>query len=130
MAIARVPMVSPRPVSAGIRRDPIAAVPVPLPRTDSGAVTRTARRKGHVTMVLVGLVTVTLVGLVYLTQILHAASYQYQIDTTHAEIVQLRQEIQSQRGAVARLGAEPRVIQWAQQQGLDPLGSRLRVRAR
>jgi hypothetical protein len=83
-----------------------------------------------VRLVLVGIIVGTLFGLVYLTQTLHAASYQYRIDSLLSEREHLLRELKSQRGTVARLGAEPLVIQWAQQQGLDRLGSRLRVRAR
>jgi hypothetical protein len=40
---------------------------------------------------------------------------------------QMRREIQSQQGTIAQWGAAPQVIDWAYQNGLDPLGGKLRV---
>jgi hypothetical protein len=128
----RVPMVSPRVVARPARPghrvldQPVAS----RPRLDAPPMEVIVRRRATVRLVLAGIIAFTLFGVIYLTQILHAASYQYQIDALMSEREQLQRELRSQRGTVAGLGAEPRVIQWAQQQGLNPLGSSLRVRAR
>jgi hypothetical protein len=128
----RVPMVSPRvAVPPARQRRSELDQPVALrPRLDAPPIEVVVRRRATVRLVLACIIAFTLFGVVYLTQILHAASYQYQIDGLLAEREQLQRELRSQRGTVAGLGAEPRVIQWAQQQGLNPLGPSLRVRAR
>jgi hypothetical protein len=132
LAQTRLPMVSPRVVSPPARPgrrvldQPVAT----RPRLDAPSHEVVVRRRATVRIVLAGIIAFTLFGVVYLTQILHAASYQYQIDALLGERDQLLRDLQSQRGIVARMGAESRVIQWAQQQELDPLGSSLRVRAR
>src|SRR5262245_33927156 len=128
----RVPMVSPRvapPSTRQARR--VHEQPVTgCPRLDARTMEIIVRRRTTVRLRLAGIIAFTLFGVVYLTQILHAASYQYQIDRLLSEREQLQRELRSQRGTVAGLGAEPRVIQWAQQHELNSLGSSVRVRAR
>jgi hypothetical protein len=129
---ARVPMVSPRvaPPPARAARAVLDQPVASRPRLDAPPMEVIVRRRATVRLVLAAIIAFTLFGVVYLTQILHAASYQYQIDALMTERDQLQRELRSQRGTVAGLGAEPRVIQWAQQHELNPLGTSLRVRAR
>jgi hypothetical protein len=110
--------------------------PLPL-----GARPIATRRVGHVpirgrarprpvTFVLAGILVAFLLGLIYLTQTLQAGVANYQIDSLMIERRQLQQELQSLQGAAARWGSESQVIEWAQQQGLTRLGSKVRVPAK
>jgi hypothetical protein len=81
-------------------------------------------------MVLAGILVALLLGLVYLTQTLQAGVANYQIDSLMIERHQLQQELQSEQGEAAQWGSESHVVGWAQQQGLTPLGDKVRVPAR
>lgn len=91
---------------------------------------RARRRLRPVAFVLAGILVAFLLALVYLTQTLQSGVTNYQIDNLLSERQQLQHELHSQQGAVAQWGSEPQVVQWAQQQGLNRLGSTLRVAAR
>lgn len=91
---------------------------------------RARRRMRPVAFVLAGVLFAFLLGLVYLTQTLQAGVTNYQIDNLLNVRQQLQRELQSQQGAVAQWGSEPQVVQWAQQQGLNRLGGKIRVPAR
>ena len=109
-------------IPAGAR--PVAA------RRASQIPARARRRLRPVAFVLAGVLVAFLLGLVYLTQTLQAGVTNYQIDNLLNERQQLQRELQSQQGAVAQWGSEPQVVQWAQQQGLNRLGGKIRVPAR
>jgi hypothetical protein len=91
---------------------------------------RARRRLRPVSFVFAGILIAFLLGLVYLTQTLQAGVTNYQIDSLLIERQRLQQEIQSQQGSVAQWGSEPQVVQWAQQQGLNRLGGKIRIPAR
>ena len=91
---------------------------------------RARRHVRPVTVVLAVILVGLLFGLIYLTQTLQAAVTSYQIDTLLNDRQSLQQELQSQQGAVAQSGSEPKITQWAQQQGLNRLGTKIRLPAR
>jgi hypothetical protein len=91
---------------------------------------RARRRLRPVAFVFAGILVAFLLGLVYLTQTLQAGVTNYQIDSLLIERQRLQQEIQSQKGSIAQWGSEPQVVQWAQQEGLNRLGGKLRIAAR
>ncbi|MEA2622702.1 MAG: hypothetical protein QOH61_1612 [Chloroflexota bacterium] len=90
---------------------------------------RARKRLRPVAFVLAGILVAFLLGLVYLTQTLQAAVTNYQIDNLFIERQRLVQELQSQQGAIAQWGSEPQVVQWAQQEGLNRLGGKVRITA-
>jgi len=108
---------------------PIAARTVVV-RRHTRPMRRAHARVRPVTVALAVIFVSLLFGLVYLTQTLQAAVTSYQIDSLLVERQSLQQELQSQQGAVAQWGSEPQIVQWAQQQGLTRLGSKLRIPAR
>jgi hypothetical protein len=120
------------PMVAAPTRTPLSALVAARVRArdEATAEESQSRRRGSLPVVLVAIVAMTLFGLVYLTQVLHTASYNFQVETLSIEREGLARELRSQRGTIAQAGAESQIVQWAQQQGLDPLGSTLRVRAR
>lgn len=85
---------------------------------------RAQRRVRPVAVILTSIVAIFLIGLVHLTQTLQTAAVRYEIDSLRAEQSQLRREIQTQQGMVARWGSEPMIIEWAQQRGLGLLGGK------
>jgi ABC-type Fe3+ transport system permease subunit len=99
-------------------------------RRSSRIPARARRRLRPVAFVFAGILVAFLLGLVYLTQTLQAGVTNYQIDSLLIERQRLQQELQSQKGSIAQWGSEPQVIQWAQQQGLNRLGGKIRVPAR
>lgn len=79
----------------------------------------------------IGIVAVVLLAtLFYLSQTFQVAAARYELDTLATEREALLQELRSQDGFVAQAGSEPVVVQWAQDAGLDRLGSRDRFGAR
>ena len=99
----------------------------PLTRRSRRARSRAQRRPAPVLFVLVAVVCAFLVGLVYLTQILQIGALNVEVDRLLVEQEQIRREIQSQQGTIAQWGAAPHIIDRAHQNGLDPLGGKLRV---
>ena len=126
----------PRLRSGAVRR------PVPAPAIDglvwdvpgwtpSARARPIVRTRARPTLPIVGtIVLATAVAIVYLSQTLQAAATQYRIDQLLDERGRLLQELQSQQGTIARLGADAEIIQWAQLHGLDHLGRGVRVSAR
>lgn len=70
-----------------------------------------------------------LLGLVYLNQSIRATATSYDLDSLLVERQRLTREIQSLGGEAVRYGAEPVIVQAAQQHGLDRLGGTVRVPA-
>ncbi|MBA2275543.1 MAG: hypothetical protein H0W00_02440 [Chloroflexi bacterium] len=99
----------------------------PLERRARRGVSRAQRSTSPITFVLVAVVSAFLIGLVYLTQILQVGALDVEVDRLLTQQDQMRREIQSQQGTIARWGAAPQVIDWAHQNGLDPLGGKIRV---
>lgn len=99
----------------------------PLERRSRRSRSRAQRRTSPVLFVLVGVVCAFLVGLVYLTQMLQVGALDVEVNGLLSHQDQMRREIQSQQGVIAQWGAAPQVIDWAHQNGLDPLGGKIRV---
>ena len=68
--------------------------------------------------------------LFYLSQTFQVAAARYELDTLATEREALLQELRSQDGFVTQAWPDPVVVQWAQDAGLDRLGSRDRFGAR
>lgn len=99
----------------------------PLERRSRRGVSRAQRRPSPIMFVLIAVVCAFLIGLVYLTQILQVGALDVEVNSLLTQQEQMRREIQSQQGTIARWGAAPLVIDWAHQNGLDPLGGEIRV---
>jgi hypothetical protein len=83
-----------------------------------------------VTLALAAIVVSFLLGLVYLSQTVHVAATNYDLDALAAERLRLQQALRRLETDVARWGAEPSVLQGAQELGLSGLGRPVRVPAR
>ncbi|MEO7118581.1 MAG: hypothetical protein ABIZ34_06385 [Candidatus Limnocylindrales bacterium] len=112
----------PRPLAPGMRR-----ASAPADRRPRRATTRAQRRTGPISFILVAILAIFLLGLLYLTQTLSAATVSYEIDQARSHQAELRREIQTQQGTIARWGAQPQVVEWAQQNGLGRLGTPIRI---
>lgn len=92
-----------------------------------------ARMRGRLrpsAILLASLIVATMLGLVYLTQVLAAQNARYAVDRLLVEREALMRTLASQEASIVRWGSEAQVVQWAQREGLDPLGAVLRVKAR
>jgi hypothetical protein len=108
-------------------------VPVALaPRRRLSQPARAGRtRRSHPVGLLMAVVLVGfLLGLVYLGQTIQLAATNYEVDRLLLERDDLGRQVQTLEATVARWGSEPLVLDWAQQVGLDSLGTRIRVPAR
>jgi len=76
---------------------------------------------------LMGVVGAFFIGLVYLTQMLQVGALDVEISRLLGQRDEMQREIQSQQGTIAQWGAAPQVVDWAYQNGLDPLGDTIRV---
>ena len=81
-------------------------------------------------ILLATLIVATMLGLVYLTQMLAAQNARYAVDTLLVERQALMRTLASQEASIVQWGSEAQVVQWAQSEGLDPLGAVVRVKAR
>lgn len=110
-------------VYVGTRRTQAPALPRrrPAPRV------RAHRRASPVGLTLAGILTSFLLGLFYLTQTIHVAATTYRVDTLRLEVQRLTQQAESLRGEVERAGAEPAIVDSAQQAGLSRLGEPARI---
>ncbi|MDQ3554008.1 MAG: hypothetical protein M3395_06335 [Chloroflexota bacterium] len=99
----------------------------PVERRSRRARSRVQRRPAPVLLALMAVVCAFLVGLVYLTQMLQVGALDVELSRLLIDQEHMRREIQSQQGTIAQWGAAPQVIDWAHQNGLDPLGGTLRV---
>ena len=91
---------------------------------------RAQRRARPIAFILVAIVTIFMLGLIHLTQTLQTAATQYEIDRLRGDQAELHRQIQTQQGTIARWGAEPQVVEWAQQHGLSQLGGTIVVSPR
>jgi hypothetical protein len=92
-----------------------------------------ARMRGRLrpsAIMLASLIVATMLGLVYLTQVLAAQNARYAVDRLLVERETLMRTLASQEATIVQWGSEAQVVQWAQREGLDPLGAVLRVKAR
>ncbi|HEY7598986.1 MAG TPA: hypothetical protein VH741_03585 [Candidatus Limnocylindrales bacterium] len=100
------------------------------PRRRVSQPVRAGRRSHPVGLLMAGLLVLFLLGLVYLGQTVQLAATNYEVDRLLAERDDLGRQVQTLEATVARWGSEPLVLDWAQQVGLDSLGTRIRVPAR
>jgi hypothetical protein len=92
--------------------------------------TRAARRSSPVRP-LIGVVLVSfLLGLLYLAHTVDLAATQYRTDQLIDQRDDLARQVQTIETSVLRWGAEPTVVERAQQLGLDQLSTRVRLSAR
>jgi hypothetical protein len=98
-----------------------------VPRRRPKVHARAHRRSSPVSLSLAAIVVSFLLGLVYLSQTLHVAATNYDIDALSAERERLEQELRIVQGEIARHGAEPAILKGAQGQGLSGLGRPLRL---
>jgi len=99
----------------------------PLERRSRRARSRAGRRPSPVLFALMGVVGAFFIGLVYLTQMLQVGALDVEISRLLGQRDEMQREIQSQQGTIAQWGAAPQVVDWAYQNGLDPLGDTIRV---
>jgi hypothetical protein len=104
---------------------------VSLPRRRRlSAPVRAGRRAHPVGRVLAGVLMTLLLGLLYLGQTINLAATNYQVDQLLTERDDLARQVQTLETTMLRWGAEPMVLDRAQQAGLDSLGTRVRIVAR
>lgn len=90
-----------------------------------------AGRRSHPVGLLLACVLVTfLLGLIYLAQAVQLAATNYEVGQLLAERDDLARQVQTMETTMVRWGAEPLVVEHAQQRGFDPLGARIRIPAR
>ena len=101
-----------------------------LPRPNARSRRRAGSGTHRVSLGLAGILVCFLLALFYLTQMIHVAATGYDIDSLVVERNRLEQELQSLQGDIARWGAEPQIMDGAQQKGLADLGNPVRLPAR
>lgn len=104
--------------------------PAVLPRPSTRSYRRAGSGASGVSVGLAGILVCFLLGLFYLTQMVHVAATGYDINSLVVERNRLEQELQSLQGDIARWGAEPQILDSAQQTGLADLGNPVRLPAR
>ena len=104
--------------------------PAYLPRRRAPARARARRRSSRLGLTLAGIVTGFLLALFYLTQTIHVAATNYDVNHLLAERERLVRQLQSLEGDIARWGAEPAVVEGAQRLGLSRLGGTVRAPSR
>ncbi len=103
---------------------------VVLGRRPLSAPARARYRSHPIGRILALILTVLMVGLIYLTQSIQLAATAYEIDRLAREHEQLMRELQSLEGTIMRWGAEPMLVGWGQQEGLDRIAGKVRIPAR
>ncbi|HET7677486.1 MAG TPA: hypothetical protein VFK38_06500 [Candidatus Limnocylindrales bacterium] len=105
---------------------------LPDRRTPPRARRRSRARRGSspVGLSLAAILTTFLLGLFYLTQTIHVAATNYDVDTLLEKRNRLGQELTSLEADIARWAAEPAVVKGATAAGQSRLGRPLRVPAR
>jgi hypothetical protein len=103
--------------------------PALLPRPRPAARARPRRGSSPLGLTLAAILVCFLLALFYLTQMIHVAATSYDIDELVIERNRLDQQLQSLQGDMARWGAEPQILEDAQQTGLGDLGDPVRVPA-
>ncbi len=91
---------------------------------------RAGGRSQPIRLLLAGVLVAFLIGLVYLATTVQIAGTNYQVDRLIAERDDLLRQVQTLEASIVRWGAEPLVLERAQELGFDPLGPRIRVPAR
>lgn len=81
-------------------------------------------------MLMAGVVLSLMLGLIYLGLTIHLAATNYEVERLLRERDDLARQLQTLETTMLRWGAEPMVLERAQQAGLDPVGARLRLPAR
>jgi hypothetical protein len=120
--VSRVPAFAPaRPATQVVR-----AVATPWSSVDAGV----RGRLRPSAILLATVIVATMLGLVYVTQVLAAQNARYAVDRLLVEREALMRTLASQEAVIVQWGSEAQVVQWAQREGLDPLGSVVRVKAR
>ena len=104
--------------------------PVVLPRRRQPSRVRAHRRSSPVGLSLAAILVAFLLALFYLTQAIHMAATNYDIEALAEERNRLEQQLQSIQGDIARWGAEPAILHGAQEMGLGDLGRPVRLPAR
>jgi hypothetical protein len=104
--------------------------PILLPRARRAPRVRARRGSSPTGLLLAVILVCFLLALFYLTQMIHLAATGYDIDALVSERNRLDQELQSLQGDMARWGAEPQILDQAQQMGLGDLGNPVRFPAR
>jgi len=107
----------PRPVAFGERRR------IARP-------SRASRRSHPMGLLMAVVVMLFVIGMVYLGQTARLAATSYEVDRLVLQRDDLGRQAQTLEATVARWGSEPLVLDWAQQAGLDLLGTKVRVPAR
>jgi hypothetical protein len=71
-----------------------------------------------------------LLGLIYLAQAVQLAATNHAVDRLLAERDDLLRQVRTVEASIVRWGAEPLVLERAQERGFDLLGARIRIPAR
>ena len=91
---------------------------------------RAGGRAHPVGRMLAAVLMTLLLGLLYLGQTINLAATNYQVDQLLKQRDDLARQVQTLETTMLRWGAEPMVLDRAQQAGLDSLGTRIRITAR
>jgi hypothetical protein len=112
-------------VYEGARRQPLV-----MERRRQPARVRAGNHTSRVGLALAGILLLFLLGLFYLTQTVHVAATNYDIDTLLSQRDKVDQQLRSTQSDIARLGAEYAITKRAQEAGLNPLGAPVWVKGR
>jgi len=91
---------------------------------------RAGRRSHPIGLLMAGVLVAFLLGLIYLAQTIQMAATSYQVGQLMAERDDLLRQVETVETTIIGWGSEPLVLERAQQQGLDPLGARVRIPGR
>ena len=100
------------------------------PRRRLASPARAGRRAHPAGRLLAVVLLGFLVGLIYLSQTLHLAATNYQYDELLAERDDLARQVRTLETSLLRWGAEPMVVERAQQLGFETLIGRVRLAGR
>ena len=117
-----VPRAAPRRTAAR----PVAAVP----RRRVSRASRTAGRSGAIRALIGTVLVAFLLGLIYLAHTVQLAATDFKTSQLIAERDDLLRQVQTIETSVLRWGAEPTVVERAQQLGLEQLPTKVRLSAR
>ena len=116
----------PRAASPRIRARPATTAP----RRRVSRATRTAGRSSPVRALIGAVIVLFLLGLIYVAHTVQLAATTYQTDVLVSQRDDLLRQVQTVQTSVLRWGAEPTVVERAQQLGFDQLPTRVRLSAR
>lgn len=100
------------------------------PRRRLATPVRAGRRSHPIGLLLAGVLVAFLLGLIYLAQTIQLAATDYEVQQLLAERDDLLRQVQTVETTIVGWGAEPFVLERAQQQGFDPLAARVRIAGR